>query len=111
MVLVVLLFMVATVAVPTAQASCAPGSSELPFDLAHVAVFVYAGSLALSLGLLFGCLAIIYSRVPHLRVPWRAVWPGALGATLAIGVIDYAFPVYLTNISTIAHFGRRSCSS
>lgn len=104
MVLVVLVFMVATVTVPTVQSFLRAGVKALPFDLAHVAVFVYAGSLAISLALLFGCLAIIYKRVPHQRVPWRAVWPGALGATLAIGVIDYAFPVYLTNISTIARF-------
>jgi uncharacterized BrkB/YihY/UPF0761 family membrane protein len=38
-------------------------------------------------------------------VPWRAVWPGAIGATLAIGVVDYAFPAYLTHISTLAQFG------
>jgi uncharacterized BrkB/YihY/UPF0761 family membrane protein len=43
--------------------------------------------------------------VPNRRVPWRAVWQGALGATLAIAVVDYAFPAYLTNISTIARFG------
>jgi membrane protein len=104
MVVVVLVFMVATVAVPTAQSFLRAGVKALPFDLAHVAVFVYAGSLALSLALLFACLALIYKRVPHRRVPWRAVWPGALGGTLAIGAIDYAFPVYLTNISTIAHF-------
>lgn len=104
MLLVVLVFMVATVAVPTAQSFLRAGVNALPFDLAHVAVFVYAGSLAVGLVLVFGCLAIIYSRVPHIRAPWRAVWPGALGATLAIGVIDYAFPVYLTNISTIARF-------
>ncbi len=104
MVVVVLVFMVATVTVPTVQSFLRAGVKALPFDLAHVAVFVYAGSLALSLALLFGCLAIIYKRVPHRRVPWRAVWPGALGATLAIGLIDYAFPVYLTNISTIARF-------
>ena len=36
---------------------------------------------------------------------WRAVWPGALGATIAIGVVDLAFPLYLTSISTIARFG------
>lgn len=104
MVVVVLVFMVATVAVPTAQSFLRGGVKALPFDLAHVAVFVYAGSLALSLALLFGCLALIYKRVPNRRVPWRAVWPGALGGTLAIGAIDYAFPVYLTNISTIARF-------
>ena len=38
-------------------------------------------------------------------MPWRAVWPGALGATLAIGIVDYAFPVYLSNVTTIAQFG------
>ncbi len=105
MLVVVLLFMVATVAVPTAQSILRAGVARLPFDLAHVAIVVYAGSLALSLAILFGCLTVIYSRVPHRRVPWRAVWPGALGATIAIGVIDYAFPAYLTNISTIAEFG------
>jgi membrane protein len=104
MVLVVLVFMVATVTVPTVQSFLRAGAKALPFDLARVTVLAYAGSLALSLALLFGCLAIIYKRVPHRRVPWRAVWPGALGATLAIGVVDYAFPVYLTNISTIARF-------
>jgi YihY family inner membrane protein len=105
MVVVVLLFMIATVAVPTLQSILRAGEHVLPFDLAHVAVFVYAGSLAFGLVLLFLCLVIIYFRVPHFRVPWRAVWPGALGATLAIGVVDFAFPEYLTHISTIAHLG------
>lgn len=105
MVIVVLLFMVATVGVPTLQSILKAGVSDLPFDLAHLGVVVYVGSLAFGLVLLFGCLAIIYYRVPNFRVPWRAVWPGTLGATIAIGVVDYAFPEYLTHISTIARFG------
>jgi membrane protein len=105
MLVVVIVFMIATVAVPTAQSILRSGVAELPFDLAHVAVFVYALSLGISIVLLFGCLAVIYSRVPNRRVPWRAVWPGALGATLAIAVVDYVFPLYLSNISTIARFG------
>ncbi len=105
MVVVVLVFMVATVAVPTAQSILKSSEAALPFDLAKVAEFVYAISLAVGLLALFGCLALIYSRVPNRPVPWRAVWPGALGATIAIGIIDYAFPVYLSNISTIARFG------
>jgi membrane protein len=105
MILVVLLFMVATVSVPTAQSLLRAGERALPFDLARVGVIVYAGSLAVGLALLFGCLAVIYAQVPNRSVPWRAVWPGALGATVAIGVIDYGFPIYLNNISTIARFG------
>ncbi len=104
MVGVVMVFMVATVAVPTVQSFLKVGASDLPFDLAHVAAFVYAASLVISLTLLFGCLALIYKRVPNCPVPWRAVWPGALGASVVIGAVDYAFPAYLSNISTIARF-------
>jgi uncharacterized BrkB/YihY/UPF0761 family membrane protein len=34
-------------------------------------------------------------------MPWHAVWPGALAATLAMGVVDYGFPLYLQNISAL----------
>jgi membrane protein len=105
MVVVVLVFMMATVSIPTAQSILRSGVKHLPFDLAHVTIIIYAGSLAFGLALLFACLVAIYYRVPHFRVPWRAVWPGALGATIAIGIVDYAFPEYLSHISTIAHFG------
>jgi YihY family inner membrane protein len=104
MVGVVLLFMLATVSVPTLQAILNSGVHALPFDLSHVTIVVYAATLAFGLVLLFICLTIIYFRVPHFRVPWRAVWPGALGATLAIGIVDYGFPEYLSHISTIARF-------
>ena len=84
MVGVVLVFMVATVVVPTLQSILDAGASDLPFDLSHVAVVVYLISLAISMMLLFGCLMVIYLRVPNQRVPWRAAWPGAMGATIAI---------------------------
>lgn len=102
---VVLLFMLATVAIPTVQSILKAGADALPFDLARVAPLAYVISLALSVLILFGCLAVIYSRVPNRHVPWRAVWPGALGATLAIAIVDVGFPLYLSSISTIARFG------
>jgi membrane protein len=105
MVGVVLLFMVATVTVPIVQSILEAGASDLPFDLAKVADLVYVISLVISLVLLFLCLVVIYSRVPNRDMPWRAVWPGALSATAAIAIVDYAFPAYLTHISTIAQFG------
>jgi YihY family inner membrane protein len=104
MVGVLLMFMVATVSVPTIQSFLKAGARHLPFDLAHVTDAVYGISLGVSVGLLFLCLSVIYSRVPNVPVRWRVVWPGALGATLAIGAIDYGFPVYLSQISTIARF-------
>jgi membrane protein len=105
MLAVVLLFMAATVAVPTLQSILVSGAGKLPFGLAGVRGVVFAISLVAGLSLLFVTLAIIYWTVPNEPVPWRAVWPGALAATLAIGLIDYAFPAYLSNVSTIAQFG------
>jgi membrane protein len=96
MLLVTLLLVAATVIVPTAQSILAGGARSLPFGLAHVTGVVYALTLAAGLALLFGILCLIYSAVPNRFVPWRAVWPGAAAATVAIGLVDYVFPLYLS---------------
>jgi membrane protein len=105
MLVVVLLFMLATVAVPTVQSILVNGRSDLPLGLDEVRGVVYYATLAAGLLLLFAILCIVYWSVPNAFVPWRAVWPGAAAATAAIGAVDYAFPFYLSNISTIARFG------
>ena len=105
MLVVVLLFMAATVAVPALQSLLVASADDLPFGLSGVPGLIYALTLVAGLLLLFGVLCVIYWSVPNRLVPWHAVWPGALGATLAIGVVDYAFPAYLSTITTIARFG------
>jgi membrane protein len=105
MLAVVLLFFAATVAVPTIQALLVSGARDLPFGLSQVPGLVYVVTLAFGLGLIFLILCVIYWSVPNRLVPWRAVWPGAGAATVAIFVIDYAFPFYLSNVSTLARLG------
>jgi membrane protein len=105
MLLVVLLFILATVAVPTLESVLVSGAENLPFGLAELHGLVFVVTLVAGVALLFGCLCIIYWAVPSGRIPWRAIWPGASGATVAITIVDYGFPLYLSNISTIAHFG------
>jgi len=105
MLVVVLLFMAATVAVPALQSILVDGRDKLPFGLADAPGVVFAVSLMAGLVLLFGVLCLIYLTVPNEPVPWRSIWPGAAAATLAIGAIDYAFPFYLSNVNTIARFG------
>ncbi len=105
MLVFVLAFIAATVAVPTLQSLLVAGREDLPFGLAEVGVVVFVGSLAVGIAIIFAVLCVIYWSVPNRRVPWRAVWPGALSATFAIGVVDYAFPIYLTSVSTLARFG------
>jgi membrane protein len=48
---------------------------------------------------------VIYHAVPNGPISWRAVWPGAASATVAIALLALAFPLYLANVSTIAQFG------
>lgn len=105
MLVVVLVFMAATVAVPTGQSILYNGTKDLPFGLAGVRQLFFVVTVLAGLAVLFGILCVIYSAVPNRNVPWRAIWPGALGATLAIAIVDYAFPFYIANIATLARLG------
>jgi membrane protein len=101
----VLLFMVATVLVPTAQSLLVKGTQGLPFGLDNVRAVLVGVTLLATLLLIFGILCVVFWRVPNRRIPWRAIWPGALAATIAIGIVDYGFPLYLSGVSTIAKLG------
>jgi membrane protein len=96
MLAVILLFMAATVTLPTLQTTLVRGARNLPFGLGGYGDEVFLVSLVVGLVILFWVLCLIYWAVPNRFVPWRAVWPGALGATLAIAAVDYVFPAYLS---------------
>jgi membrane protein len=97
----VLLFFAATVAMPAIQSLLFSGKEDLPFGLSDRDA-LYTITLAVGFVITFGALCAIYRTVPNTGVAWHGVWPGALGATLAIGVIDYGFPFYLANVSAFA---------
>jgi membrane protein len=98
---VVLLFVAATVAVPTLQALLTTGTRDLPLGLADVQGLVYWMTLLLGVLALFAALCATYWFVPKGPIPWRCVWPGALAATIAMAIVDLGFPLYLDNISTL----------
>jgi uncharacterized BrkB/YihY/UPF0761 family membrane protein len=87
--------------VPTVQALLVTGAHDLPFGLGNARDLVYWGGIALGLVVLFVALCITYFAVPKGLIPWTCVWPGALGATIAMGIVDAVFPVYLANVSTL----------
>ena len=101
MLAVVLLFFVASVSIPALQGFVVRGTGDLPFGLGGVRGVVYGLTLAGGMALLFGILCLVYWRVPRGPIPWRCVWPGAAGALLAMGVVDYGFPLYLSNVTTL----------
>jgi YihY family inner membrane protein len=98
---VVLLFIAATVMVPAVQALLTASTDRLPLGLAKVRGVVYAVTLAAGLVGLFAALCATYWWVPKESMPWHGVWPGALGATVAMGIVDLGFPLYLDNVSSL----------
>src|SRR5215203_5952623 len=92
MLVVVLIFFIASVSIPALQGIVLRGTEDLPLGLGEVRGVVYGLSLAGGLVLLFAILCLVYWRVPRGPVPWRCIWPGAAGALVAMAVVDYAFP-------------------
>jgi membrane protein len=101
MFVIVLLLIVASVAVPALQGLVFSGAEDLPFGLSGVRGLIFALTLAGGVLGLFIALCAAYKLVPKGPIPWRCVWPGALGATAAMSVVDFAFPLYLQNVTTL----------
>ncbi len=96
MLLVVTLFLAASVVVPIAEGILASSADDLPFGLDEIAGLRSLAVLAVALLITFAICALIYYVVPKGHVPWPGVWPGALFVTVTMAVANAAFPFYLT---------------
>jgi membrane protein len=105
MLLVVALFMAASVIVPTAERQVISHADNLPFGLSSIGggenLLVLAGAVFVT----FMIASIIYWAVPKGHMPWRAVWPGAAFLTFCAALLNYGFPFYLGNISSVGEVG------
>jgi YihY family inner membrane protein len=105
MLLVVILFLAASVLVPTLEAALTLGAANLPFGLSRIQglanVLLLGGAL---LGTFLIC-CVIYYFVPKGHVPWHGVWPGALFVTLTTGIANAVYPFYLANVSSVGEIG------
>lgn len=95
MLLVVIVFLAASVAIPVAEGVLASSADNLPFGLDEIAGLRSAIVLLAAMAVTFVILALIYYAVPKGHVPWRGVWPGALFVTLTTAIANGIFPVYL----------------
>ena len=95
MLLVVIVFLAASVVVPVAEAVLANGAENLPFGLDEIGGLRSAAVLGVALLVTFAICALIYYVVPKGHVPWRGVWPGALFVTVTTAIANAIFPFYL----------------
>ncbi|MFN8216200.1 MAG: YihY/virulence factor BrkB family protein [Solirubrobacterales bacterium] len=102
---VVLLFIAASIFAPTIESAVVSSTDKLPFGLSHIRALDTILLLGAALLATFLICGVIFWAVPKGHMPWRAVWPGALFVTLAAGLANWLFPIYLANISSLARFG------
>jgi membrane protein len=105
MLAVVLLFIAASIFVPTLESAVVSSTDRLPFGLSNIKAIDTILILAAALLITFGICSVIFWAVPKGHMPWRAVWPGALFVTLGAGLANWLFPIYLSNVSSLSRFG------
>jgi membrane protein len=102
---VVLLFIAASIFVPTLESTLVSSTDNLPFGLSGIEAIDKILLLGAALLITFGICSVIFWAVPKAPVPWRSIWPGALFVTFAAGLANWLFPLYLTNVSSLSRLG------
>src|SRR3954452_20172933 len=105
MLAVVLLFIAASIFVPALESGIVTSTDRLPFGLSDIKAIDTVLLLGAAVLITFGICSVIYWAVPKGHMPWRAVWPGAAFVTIAAGLANWLFPIYLANVSSLSHFG------
>jgi membrane protein len=105
MLLGLVVLLLASVTVPTVESAVLTRADDLPFGLSDFGAIrtgiVVIGGFAVT----FVIVSLIYWAVPKGHMPWRSVWPGALGFSLVTAAGNYIFPLYLNNISDLNRIG------
>ncbi len=105
MLFVVVLFIAASIFVPTIESTLLSSTDRLPFGLSDIKAIDTVLLLGAALLITFLICSVIFWAVPKGHMPWRAVWPGALFVTLAAGLANWLFPLYLSTVSSLSRFG------
>jgi membrane protein len=105
MLAVTVFFIAASIVAPALESAVLSSTDRLPFGLSDIKAIDTVLILAAALLITFLICCVIFWAVPKARMPWRAVWPGALFVTLGAGLANWLFPIYLANVSSLSRFG------
>ena len=105
MLFVVVLFLAASVVLPTAEGALVSSTDDLPFGLSESTDSQSLLLIIAALPLTFVICCVIFWAVPKGHMPWRAVWPGALFVTVTTGLANGFFPFYLAKVSSLSQVG------
>jgi membrane protein len=102
---VVVLFIAASIFLPTIEATLVSSTNRLPLGLSDIKAIDTVLLLGAAVLIIFAICCVIFWAVPKGHMPWRAVWPGAAFVTVATALANWLFPVYLSNVSSLSQLG------
>jgi membrane protein len=105
MLAVVLLFIAASIFLPTMESTLVSSTDRLPFGLSDIKAIDTALLLGAAILITFLICCVIFWAVPKGHMPWRAVWPGAAFVTVGVSLANWLFPAYLSNVSSLSRLG------
>jgi membrane protein len=105
MLVVVLLFIAASIFMPAIEGALVSSTDKLPFGLSSIKAIDTMLLLSAALVVTFLICCVIFWAVPKGHMPWRAVWPGAAFVTVAAGLANWLFPLYLSSVSSLSQLG------
>jgi YihY family inner membrane protein len=105
MLAVVLLFIAASIFLPTMESTLVSSTDRLPFGLSDIKAIDTALLLGAAILITFLICCVIFWAVPKGHMPWRAVWPGAAFVTFGVSLANWLFPAYLANVSSLSRLG------
>ncbi|HLY24347.1 MAG TPA: YihY/virulence factor BrkB family protein [bacterium] len=87
--------------------SVAASNIALLMNARHAPVPGWGRILGLVGGWAFAVLTplLLYWMVPNVRLPFRALWPGAVSAGTALQLITLVFPLYIRYLAGVNRFG------
>lgn len=105
MLVVVVLFIAASILLPTIEGTLVSSTDKLPLGLSDIKAIDTALLLAAAVLVVFAICCVIFWAVPKGHMPWRDVWPGAVFVTACAVTANWLFPIYLSNVSNLSRLG------
>jgi YihY family inner membrane protein len=102
---VVILLIAASIFLPTTESALVSSTDRLPFGLSDIKAIDTVLLLLAAVLVVFAICCVIFWAVPKSHMPWRDVWPGAAFVTTCATAANWAFPFYLSNVSSLSRFG------
>jgi membrane protein len=102
---VVIVLIAASIFLPTMEGALVSSTDRLPLGLSDIKAIDTMLLLGAAVLIVFAVCCVIFWAVPKGHMPWRAVWPGAIFVTVAVGIANWLFPIYLSNVSNLSRLG------